>query len=57
MGQLNLSDEEIDQLKKVPKYTYNNSMRENRIRVVLAFDSKKSKEEIKEYIRERFKIK
>ncbi len=48
MGQLNLSDEEIDQLKKVPKYTYNNSMRENRIRVVLAFDSKKSKEEIKE---------
>ncbi len=41
MGQLNLSDEEIDQLKKVHKYTYNNSMRENRIRVVLAFDSKK----------------
>ncbi len=48
MGQLNLSDEEIDQLKKVHKYTHNNSMRENRIRVVLAFDSKKSKEEIKE---------
>ncbi len=48
MGQLNLTNEEISQLKKVHKYTYNNSMRENRIRVVLAFNDGKSKKEIKE---------
>ncbi len=48
MGKLKLTQDEIEQLKKIHKYTYNNSMRENRIRVVLAYDDEKSKEEIKE---------
>jgi transposase len=47
MGNLALTKDEINQLKKIHKYTYNNSMRENRIRVVLAYDEEISKEEIK----------
>ena len=47
MGNLTLTKDEINQLKKIHKYTYNNSMRENRIRVVLAYDEEISKEEIK----------
>jgi transposase len=48
MGKLQLTVDEIQQLKKIHKYTHNNSMRENRIRVVLAYDDDKSKGEIKE---------
>ncbi len=50
MSQLKLSKEEKDQLKTIHKYTYNNSMRENRIRVVLLSDKDMSREEIKEIL-------
>lgn len=48
MSQLNLSNEEKDQLKKIHKYTYNDSMRENRIKVILLYDKDMSKTDIKE---------
>lgn len=38
MGKLDLTIDEKEQLRKIYKYTYNNSMRENRIRIVLAYD-------------------
>ena len=47
MGRLDIIREEKEQLKKIYKYTYNNSMRENRIRVVLAYDENMSYEDIK----------
>jgi len=47
---LNLTEEEKSQLKTIHKYTYNNSMRENRIRVVLLYDKGMSREEIKEIL-------
>ena len=50
MSQLKLSEEEKKQLKTIHKYTYNNSMRENRIRVVLLYDKEMSREEIKEIL-------
>jgi len=49
MSQLNLSQIEKNQLKTIHKYTYNNSMRENRIRVVLLCDSM-SKSEIRDIL-------
>lgn len=49
MSQLNLSETEKNQLKTIHKYTYNNSMRENRIRVVLLCDSM-SKSEIRDIL-------
>ena len=48
MNALELSKEEKKQLKIIHKYTHNNSMRENRIRVVLLCDKNMSREEIKE---------
>ena len=48
MGKLNLTEAEKQQLKQIHKYTYNNSMRENRIKVILLYDNEKSREEIKE---------
>ncbi len=48
MRQLNLTNEEMEQLKKIHKYTYNNSMRENRIKVVLLCNKEMSKTDIKE---------
>jgi len=48
MSQLQLTKEEIEQLKTIHKYTYNNSMRENRIRVVLLYNNGSTKKEIKE---------
>lgn len=48
MGKLDLTTDEKKRLKAMHKHTYNNSMRENRIRVVISYDSGKSKEEIKE---------
>jgi len=50
MGQLELTKEEIEKLKKIHKYTRNNTLKENRIKVVLAFDSGKSKEEIRDIL-------
>jgi transposase len=50
MNQLKLSEEEKKQLKTIHRYTYNNSMRENRIRVVLLYDKEMSREEIKEIL-------
>jgi len=50
MNPLNLTEEEKSQLKTIHKYTYNNSMRENRIRVVLLYDKGMSREEIKEIL-------
>jgi hypothetical protein len=38
MGNLNLSNSERQQVKQIYKHTYNNSMKENRIRVVLSYD-------------------
>jgi len=49
-GKLSLSNEEIELLKRIHKYTHNNSMRENRIRVVLLYNKDKSKSEIKEIL-------
>jgi len=50
MGQLELTKEEIEKLKKIHKYTRNNTLKENRIKVVLAFDNGKSKEEIRDIL-------
>lgn len=50
MSPLNLIEEEKNQLKTIHKYTYNHSMRENRIRVILLCDKGMSKEEIKEIL-------
>lgn len=50
MNPLELSKEERNQLKIIHKYTHNNSMRENRIRVVLLCDKNMSREEIKEIL-------
>ena len=45
-----LSEEEKKQLKTIHRYTYNNSMRENRIRTVLLYDKEMSREDIKEIL-------
>lgn len=50
MNRIELSEEEKSQLKRIHKYTHNNSMRENRIRVVLLCDKNMSREEIKEIL-------
>lgn len=50
MSLLNLTEKEKNQLVTIHKYTYNNSMRENRIRVVLLYDRGMSREEIKEIL-------
>ena len=50
MSPLNLTQEEKKQLKIIHKYTHNNSMRENRIRVILLYDKNMSKTEIKEIL-------
>ena len=50
MGKLDLTIDEKEQLKKIYKYTYNNSMRENRIRVVLAYNEDMSYEDIKKIL-------
>lgn len=50
MGKLNLQEIEKQQLKKIYKNTYNNSMRENRIRVILLFDKNMSITEIKDVL-------
>lgn len=50
MSPLKLREEEKKQLKRIHKYTHNNSMRENRIRVVLLCDKNMSKTEIKEIL-------
>jgi len=47
MANLHLTLEEIQELKHIHKYTHNNSMRENRIRVVLAYNKDVPKDEIK----------
>lgn len=47
MNSIQLTQEEKRQLKTIHKYTHNNSMRENRIRVVLCSDQNMSREEIK----------
>ena len=47
MGKLNLIETEKQQLKQIHKYTYNNTMRENRIKVILMYDDERSREEIK----------
>ena len=54
MSKIELSESEKTQLKRIHKYTYNNSMRENRIRVILLCEKGMSKEEIKEIYGERF---
>lgn len=48
MRQIDLTNEEIDQLKTIHKYTHNNSMRENRIKTILLHNKNMSKIEIKE---------
>ncbi len=48
MSPLQLTKEEIKQLKAIHKYTHNNSMRESRIKTILLCDKNMSKEEIKE---------
>ena len=50
MGNLNLQEAEKQQLKRIYKNTYNNSMRENRIRVVLSSDNNMSISEIKDVL-------
>lgn len=50
MGKLDLTIEEKEQLRKIYKYTYNNSMRENRIRVILAYNENMSKEDVKKIL-------
>jgi transposase len=50
MSPLNLIEEEKNQLRTIHKYTYNNSMRENRIRVILLCDKGMSRVEIKEIL-------
>jgi transposase len=50
MNKLNLSDTEIIQLKKIHKYTRNNSMKENRIRTVLLYNKDKSFKDIREIL-------
>lgn len=50
MGQLELTQEEKKQLKTIHKYTYNNTMRESRIKTILLYDKEMSKEEIKEIL-------
>ena len=50
MGKLELSNKEIELLKKIHRYTHNDSMRENRIRVVLLYNKEMSKTEIKEIL-------
>lgn len=50
MKKVELSDQERSQLKKIHKYTYNNSMRENRIKVILLSDKGMNKEEIKDIL-------
>lgn len=50
MGRLKLTEEEKSELVKIHKYTYNNSMRESRIRVVLSYDKNMTREEIKEIL-------
>ena len=50
MSPINLTEEETNQLKRIHKYTHNNSMRENRIRVVLLCDKNMTKTEIKEIL-------
>ena len=50
MKKINLTDKEREQLKKIHKYTYNNSMRENRIKVVLLGDKDMSREEIRDIL-------
>ena len=50
MKRLNLTEEEKSQLKRIHKYTYNNSMRENRIKVVLLYDKNMGHQEIKEIL-------
>jgi transposase len=50
MSPLNLTEKEKKQLVTIHKYTYNNSMRENRIRVVLLCDKNMNREEIKEIL-------
>ncbi|MEA3522909.1 MAG: hypothetical protein U9R50_08025, partial [Campylobacterota bacterium] len=47
MANLYLTSEEMQQLKHIHKYTYNNSMKENRIRVILAYNEDIPKDEIK----------
>jgi transposase len=50
MCKLNLTIDEKKQLRNIHKYTYNNSMRENRIRVVLAYDENMSYKDIKKIL-------
>jgi len=50
MSPLNLIEEEKNQLITIHKYTYNNSMRENRIRVILLCDKGMNRVEIKEIL-------
>jgi len=50
MGKLDLTADEKEQLRQIHKYTHNNSMRENRIRVILACDENMSYEDIKKIL-------
>jgi len=50
MGLLNLTKEEIKKLKNIHKYSRNNTLKQNRIKVILAYDSGKSKEEIRDFL-------
>jgi|GEM_PF-4870219 len=50
MSPLQLTKEEIKQLKAIHKYTHNNSMRESRIKTILLCDKNMSKKEIKEIL-------
>jgi transposase len=50
MSKLDLTADEKDRLKTIYKYTHNNSMRENRIRVVLAYDDGNEKTQIKKWL-------
>jgi transposase len=50
MNKIKLTDIEKNELIIIHKYTYNNSMKENRIRVILLCDKNMSKSEIKEIL-------
>jgi len=50
MSKLNLIDEEKNRLKVIHKYTYNNSLKENRIKTILLTNKENSVKEIREIL-------
>ncbi len=50
MGLLELTEEEINKLKEIHKHTRNNTIKENRIKTVLAYNNGETKEKIRDIL-------